>query len=99
MFIEPKQEQLPASITGAKSSVNRERAIKFVNTLLNQRGEWFAFWEADISHLKNPDAARMASLHFVKSKTMREILDIQHLTLEHATRKRNGVLTAYARIK
>ena len=99
MFIQPIRKELPASQTGVKSSVKQEQVHEFITALLQQRGEWFAFWQANVNNLKNVDAARMATLHFVKSKYMMNTLKIQGLEMEYATRKRDGVLTAYARIK
>jgi hypothetical protein len=99
MFIQPIRKDLPPSQTGIKSAVNGEQIHNFINILIKQRGEWFAFWEANVCDLKNVDAARMSTLHFVKSKHMMRAITILGAELEYATRKRDGVLTAYARIK
>jgi hypothetical protein len=101
MFIKPKATQLPAAQTGVAHKIQEAELVDFLRSLLEQRGQWFAFWEADVSHLSpaKADGARAKSRRLVDSPRLQQHLEIQGLELEYATRKRNGVLTAYARIK
>jgi hypothetical protein len=101
MFIKPKATQLPPSLTGNGNTISQEEVVNFLRSLLQERGTWYAFWEADISHLTNAqaDRARAKSRRYIDSPRLKEYLDIQKLELEYSTRKRDGILTAYARIK
>jgi hypothetical protein len=101
MFIKPKATQLPPSSTGIQSTLSEVEIINFLRSLLEERGTWYAFWEADVSHLTNAqaDRARAKSRRYIDSPRLKEYLAIQKLELEYSTRKRDGILTAYARIK
>jgi hypothetical protein len=101
MFITPKVKKLPSAQTGAPKKIDDNEIVQFMTALLDQRGQWYAFWEADVSHLSTAkaDSARAKSRRLIKSPRFMELLEIQNLELEYATRKLNGVLTAYARIR
>ena len=101
MFIKPKATQLPPAQTGIQTKIEESEIVDFLKSLLQQRGQWFSFWEADVSHLSpaKADSARAKSRRLIDNQRLQEYLDIQGLEIEYATRKRNGVLTAYARIK
>ena len=101
MFITPKEVSLPNPVLGQPSKVTREEVVPLITALLSHRGKWFAFWEADVTHLSTSaaDAARAKSRRLIEAPAMKEMLEIDKLELEYATRKREGVLTAYARIK
>jgi hypothetical protein len=99
MFITPKKSKLPKAQLGV--TINDAEIVQFITALLDERGEWYAFWEADVSDLSKDkaDRARAKSRRLIDSPRLREFLQIQGLEIGYATRKVNGTLTAYARIK
>ena len=101
MFITPKVTKLPTASTGIQTKISSDEVVNFHNSLLSQRGEWFAFWTADVSHLstKKADAARAKSRRYIDNPPFKQHAKAHDWTVEYATRKVDGILTAYARIK
>jgi hypothetical protein len=100
MFITPIKTELPPIHTGGGRKVNEAELVDFLKSLLEDRGAWFAFWSADVSNLTSAkqDSARGRSRRIIDAPRLQEHLKIQGLKLQYATRKKDGILTAYARI-
>jgi len=97
MFIKPEITELPATQRKEPNPTSRAEADEFFRTLLLANHEWVKFWETDISHLtpREADKLRSGSRNFIYSAAMSRYID----QIEYTTRKRDGMLTAYARIK
>jgi|688.fasta_scaffold952268_1 hypothetical protein len=97
MFITPEITELPATVRKETNPTTRAQADEFFRTLLMANHQWVKFWEADISELtlKQADALRSGSRNFIFSSAMSRYID----QIDYTTRKRDGILTAYARIK
>jgi hypothetical protein len=97
MFIKPEITELPETQRKEANPTTRAQADDFFKLLLLANHEWVKFWECDISQLTNKqaDAMRSISRNFIFSSAMSRYID----QIEYTTRKRDGVLTAYARNK
>jgi len=97
MFIKPEVTELPPTVRKEVNPVSRAQADEFFRILLMANHEWVKFWEADINGLthKKADQLRSGSRNFIYSAAMSRYID----QIEYTTRKRDGILTAYARIK
>jgi len=96
-IIKPVRQELPASTRPFSASplLSENEAKQLYFDLLEGRGEWMKFFEAEVTDNKTADRARARATAYLKCSTMRQYRS----QIEFATRLNNGKLVAFARVK